>query len=73
MDERTRVEIERKLAQAQLATAEIPNGFPVQIVTAAAGTTNTMTLRAVDSNASFEASTWVAPEGYTKMDIPFRR
>jgi len=59
--------------QTQLESAEIPDGFPVQIISSAGGAQSVNTLRAIDTNASFEASTWVAPEGYTKMDMPFRR
>ena len=59
--------------KAQLTAAEMPDGFPVQIVTAAGGSTSTTTLRAINPNASFDASTWTAPEGYRKMTLPGRR
>ena len=59
--------------RTQLESAEIPDGFPVQIISGAGGVQSINTLRAIDTNASFDATTWVAPEGYTKMDMPFRR
>jgi len=59
--------------QTQLEAADIPDGFPVQIISGAGGVESVNTLRAIDTSASFDASTWVAPEGYTKMEMPFRR
>ncbi len=59
--------------KAQLGAAEMPDGFPVQIITDAGGSTNTTTLRAIDSSASFDAVTWTPPEGYQKMTLPGRR
>ena len=45
--------------KAQLRASEMPDGFPVQIITDAGGSTSTITLRAINPNASFDASTWV--------------
>lgn len=59
--------------KAQLSATEMPDGFPVQIITDAGGSTSTITLRAINPNASFDASTWAAPEGYQKMTMPGRR
>ena len=59
--------------KAQLSASEMPDGFPVQIITNAGGSTSTVTLRAIDPNASFDAATWSAPEGYQKMTLPGRR
>jgi len=55
--------------QRQMASVDMPDGFPVQIVTG----DNTNTLLAIDQSASFGADTWEAPAGYTKMDMPFIR
>lgn len=59
--------------KAQLAATDMPDGFPVQIISDAGGTQTTNTLRAIDQNASFGVDTWEAPAGYTKMDMPFIR
>jgi xanthine dehydrogenase molybdopterin-binding subunit B len=59
--------------QAQMNAVEMPDGFPVQIITDAGGSPSTNTLRAIDQNASFGPETWEPPAGYTKMDMPFIR
>jgi len=59
--------------EAQMSAVDMPDGFPVQIISAAGGTTSTTTLRAIDLNPTFGPETWEAPAGYTKMDMPFIR
>ena len=59
--------------QAQLSSVDMPDGFPVQIVSNSGGVQAVNTLRAIDQSVSFEPSTWEAPEGYEKMQLPFRR
>ena len=59
--------------RAQMSAVDFPDGFPVQIITDQGGSTTTNTLRAIDQNRSFGAETWQAPEGYTKVDMPFVR
>lgn len=59
--------------QAQMTAVNMPDGFPVQIISSAGGTLSTNTLRAIDQNADFGPETWEAPEGYSKMAMPFRR
>lgn len=59
--------------QAQINAVDMPDGFPVQIITDDGGTQATTTLRAIDQGASFGADTWEPPAGYTKMDLPFIR
>jgi hypothetical protein len=59
--------------RAQMAAADIPDGFPVQVISNSGGTESVNTLRAIDQNASFGADTWAAPEGYSKMEMPFIR
>ena len=59
--------------QSQMSAVDIPDGFPVQVVSGAGGAQSTNTLRAIDQNASFGPETWEAPAGYAKMDLPFRR
>ncbi len=57
--------------EAQLNAVDMPDGFPVQIITGAGQSINT--LKAIDQNATFDAATWEAPAGYTKMAMPFGR
>lgn len=59
--------------QAQMTAVNMPDGFPVQIISSAGGMQSTNTLRVIDQNASFGPETWEAPAGYSKMAIPFRR
>ena len=59
--------------RAQLNAVEMPDGFPVQIVSNEGGSQSTNTLKAIEQGASFDASTWEAPAGYQKMQMPFRR
>jgi hypothetical protein len=59
--------------RSQMSAVDIPDGFPVQVVSNSGGTVSTNTLKAIDQNASFGPATWEAPEGYAKMDLPFRR
>ncbi len=59
--------------RAQMSSVDIPDGFPVQVISDNGGTQSTNTLRGIDQNASFGPETWQAPAGYSKMDLPFRR
>lgn len=59
--------------QSQMSAVDIPDGFPVQVISNAGGSPSTTTLKSIDQNASFGPDTWQAPEGYTKMDLPFIR
>ena len=60
--------------EAQLSGADMPDGFPVQIINdVGSGQESTSTLKAIDQNATFDAVTWEAPAGYTKMAMPFGR
>lgn len=59
--------------EAQLAAVDIPDGFPVQIINGTGGDQTINTLRAINQSASFDATTWQAPEGYSKMSMPFGR
>ncbi len=59
--------------RSQMSAVEIPDGFPVQIVSDTGGDESITTLKAIDQNASFGPDTWEAPAGYTKMDMPFIR
>ncbi len=59
--------------EAQLTAVNMPDGFPVQIISSAGGMPSTSTLRAIDQSPDFGPETWEAPEGYSKMAIPFRR
>lgn len=59
--------------EAQLAAVDMPDGFPVQIIFGSGGGQSTKTLKAIDQNATFDPATWEAPEGYTKMPMPFGR
>jgi hypothetical protein len=59
--------------EAQLDAVDIPDGFPVQIISGSGGGQSISTLKAIDQNATFEAATWETPEGYTKMAMPFGR
>jgi hypothetical protein len=59
--------------QAQLSVADVPDGFPVQIISNSDGMENTSTLKAIDQNATFDSAIWEAPEGYAKMRMPFGR
>ena len=59
--------------QAQMTAVNMPDGFPVQIVSNAGGMPSTSTLRAIDQSVSFGADTWEAPAGYSKMEMPFIR
>lgn len=56
--------------RAQMNATEMPDGFPVQIISNAGGTQTTNTLRSIDQNAAFGPETWEAPAGYTKVDMP---
>ncbi len=58
--------------EAQLGAVDMPDGFPVQIISGG-GSQSISTLKAIDQNATFDAATWEAPEGYTKMPMPFGR
>ena len=59
--------------QAQLEAVDMPDGFPVQIISSADGMERTSTLKAIDQDATFDTATWEPPEGYTKMRMPFGR
>ena len=59
--------------QAQMAAVNMPDGFPVQIISSVGGMPSTSTLHAIDQNAAFGPETWEAPAGYAKMAMPFRR
>lgn len=59
--------------QAQLEAVDMPDGFPVQIISSADGMERTSTLKAIDQDATFGTATWEPPEGYTKMRMPFGR
>lgn len=59
--------------QAQMTSLDMPDGFPVQIISNAGGKQSTNTLRAIDQSADFGPETWEAPAGYSKMAMPFRR
>jgi hypothetical protein len=59
--------------QAQMTATNMPDGFPVQIVSNAGGSQSTNTLLAIDQGASFGVDTWEPPAGYAKMDMPFIR
>jgi len=52
---------------------DLPDGFPVQIISDAGGSESTTTLRSIDQDASFGPETWQAPAGYSKVDMPFIR
>ena len=59
--------------QAQFEAVDMPDGFPVQIISSADGMERTSTLKAIDQDATFDTATWEPPEGYTKMRMPFGR
>lgn len=59
--------------RAQMNATDLPDGFPVQIISDAGGSQTTNTLRSIDQNASFGPETWEPPAGYTKVDMPFIR
>ena len=59
--------------EAQLGAVDIPDGFPVQIISGGGGSQSTNTLKAINQSATFEATTWEPPEGYSKMSMPFGR
>ena len=59
--------------EAQMNAANMPDGFPVQVISGSGGSQSVNTLKAIDQNANFEPTTWEAPEEYEKMTIPFRR
>ena len=59
--------------EAQLDAVDMPDGFPVQIISGSGGGQSISTLKAIDQNATFDAATWEVPEGYTKMAMPFGR
>tara|TARA_B100000929_G_scaffold167457_1_gene132617 strand:+ start:1211 stop:1996 length:786 start_codon:yes stop_codon:yes gene_type:complete len=59
--------------QAQLEAVDMPDGFPVQIISSADGMERTSTLKVIDQDATFDTATWEPPEGYTKMRMPFGR
>ena len=59
--------------EAQLNAVDMPDGFPVQMISGAGGGQTTNTLKTIDQNATFDAATWEAPAGYTKMPMPFGR
>ena len=59
--------------EAQLETVDMPDGFPVQIISSADGMERTSTLKAIDQDVTFDTVTWEPPEGYTKMRMPFGR
>ena len=59
--------------EAQLETVDMPDGFPVQIISSANGMERTITLKAIDQDVTFDTATWDPPEGYTKMRMPFSR
>jgi hypothetical protein len=59
--------------QRDIASLNMPDGFPVQVISNEGGMQSTNTLKAIDQGASFEPSTWAAPEGYQKMQMPMIR
>jgi len=59
--------------QRDIASLNMPDGFPVQVISNDGGMQSTNTLRAIDQRASFGPSTWAAPEGYQKMQMPMIR
>ena len=59
--------------EAQLETVDMPDGFPVQIISSANGMERTITLKALAQDVTFDTATWDPPEGYTKMRMPFSR
>jgi len=59
--------------ESQLNAVDMPDGFPVQIISGAGGRQSTITLKSINQEASFDAATWQAPEGYSKMAMPFGR
>ena len=59
--------------RSQMSSVDVPDGFPVQVVSDAGGDPSITTLKAIDQSASFGMETWEAPAGYTKMEMPFIR
>jgi hypothetical protein len=59
--------------QRDFRSLNMPDGFPVQVISNEDGTRSTNTLKAIDQGASFGPETWTAPEGYQKMQMPMIR